>query len=356
MTKPIILSEGKYSAEDLQRLLKQSEIWRKLDLYKIQLEELFEISYPSGGSDKSAVDHKKQFINDHLGKHSDLQGDWIYFPWSGLLLHTLPQKYLFKLRTNRNQLLITAEEQEKLYNSCIGLVGLSNGNSAAAGLQYQGIAKTLKLADFDNLATTNLNRVKANLSDVSLPKIEITSKQIYEINPECKIISFPEGLNENNLDNFVNSDPKPQLIVEIIDDFEMKIRLRLKAREAGISVVMFSNLGDSVLVDMERFDLNPKLELFNGKIGNMAEKILEQGVHSEEINKYAVEIVGKENVPQRALETLSEINKTLVGRPQLSSTVNISGALCSYIARKIILGDKNLSGRIIISLDELFKI
>lgn len=67
-------------------------------------------------------------------------------------------------------------------------------------------------------------------------------------------------------------------------------------------------------------------------------------------------MVGKENIPTRALQSVREINKTLVGRPQLSSTVAISGALASYLSRRIILGKKLPSGRKRISLNEIFEL
>ena len=316
--------------KDLATFRKKNRIWKEVDLYTGQLQELKEIRFS-----KSV-------------KASDV---YVYFPWNGNLVHMVGEKEYFEIRTNRNRNLITKTEQTKLHNSCIGILGLSVGNGLAIGLQYQGIANKLKLAEFDEIETTNLNRIQAGVADVGEKKLEFALRRIHEINPFCEIQAFEKGIYEKNIEKFINGKPKPKIIFEIIDDFEMKIKLRLVARKAGIPVVMAANLGDSVLFDIERYDLNPRLKLFNGLLGDFPERVLENP--DEDVNKYAVQIVGIENVPKRALSSVKQIGKTLVGRPQLSSTVSINSSVCVYISRKIILGDKKLKGRVKLDLNEI---
>ncbi len=134
----------------------------------------------------------------------------------------------------------------------------------------------------------------------------------------------------------------------------MKILLRLKARKLGIPVIMMANLGDGILIDIERFDLDKKTPIFNGVIGDLPEKILDNP--DEDVNKYAVQIVGKENIPDRAIESVMEIGKTLIGRPQLSSTVTIAGGLATYLTRKIALKELNWGGRKMIKFDEVLHV
>lgn len=342
---PLILFEGKYTQKDLERFKKQNRIWKIVDIYHSQLLELFEINHPEQIG-------KTQQEKENYEKNS--KGNWIYFPWNGYLLHTVNEKDYFKLRTNRNRNLITAVEQKKLYESCIGILGLSVGSGIAVGLAYQGLAGSFKLAEFDTLETTNLNRVRASIFEVGLKKLDIATQQIHEIDPYAKIFSYPEGLTKQNLKDFVNKNPKPKIIFEIIDDFEMKILLRIEARKMGIPVIMMANLGDSILIDVERYDQDKSLPLFNGIIGNLPEEILKNP--SEDRNKYAISIVGRENIPQRALESVMEIGKTLVGRPQLSSTVTIGGGLASYLVRSIMLGRGLKSGRYKVVFDNLFNI
>lgn len=344
LNKPIIV-------KDLKRFKKNNPFWEVHDIYKDQLNELFEVNYPQLINTSNFEKKRTEFISKKKNG-----GEWIYFPWSGQLIHSVNRKDYYLLRTNRNRNLITKEEQKKLNDFAIGVVGLSVGGNMAVSLAYQGIANSMKLADFDSLATTNLNRVRAGIHHIGLPKTDIIAQQIYEINPYANLKLYPKGLTKNNLDDFVNGNPKPKLLFEIIDDFEMKIRLRLKAKSKGIAVVMLTNLGDSILVDIERYDLDRKLSLFNGLLGKIPEEILGKPISKSDKIKYAVEIVGKKNISQRALQSLSEINKTLVGRPQLSSTVTVASGIASFLTRLLALGQSLPSGRQLISLDKILNL
>jgi len=324
--KPVFVND-----DQIENFENDHTIFSKIDISQSQINELKEISF----SDE--ILYKTQ---------------WVFFPWSRQLLKTLDEISLKALRTNRNKNLITESEQEILYNSTIALAGLSVGSGLAIELQYSGIANNLVLAESDMIETINLNRMKAKLRDVGIKKLDYVLKEIYELNPYAHITSFSEGVNEDNIDDFLKLSGA-QIIIEIIDDYVSKVRLRLKARDLGIPVISFANLGDSVLVDVERYDIDKSLPLFNGVLGDLPEDILK---HPEKIDKfYAVKLVGKNNVPQRALDSVEEIGKTLIGRPQLSSTVAISSALGAYISRNILLGDTSIKGRHLVKFDSFFK-
>lgn len=354
MVNPIVLNEDKNTYKDLILLKKENKIWDFIDIYEKQLAELFEINNPQLLSTSSEYKKKlKEFVNPRIRGTDKLNGNWIYYPWNGLLIHAVSEEEYFNLRTNRNKNLITKDEQESLYNSCVGIIGLSVGSGIALGLAYQGIAKNMKLAEFDTLETTNLNRTQAKMHDVGDLKLNVVEKQLYEINPYQYLKIYQKGINKENLDDFINKSPKPDAIFEIIDDFEMKIQVRIVARKAGIPVIGPANLGDRILLDIERYDLDRGRPLLNGVLGDLPEKILKNP--NEDKNKYAVQMVGIENIPQRAIDSVKEIEKTLVGRPQLSSTVAMSAAFCSYIARNIILGNGISSKRVLIDLEKILK-
>ena len=65
LNSPIILIEGKYSEKDLDRLKKENKIWKINDVYKSQLEELFEILNPSI---LHTQDFQKKLYSIHLPK------------------------------------------------------------------------------------------------------------------------------------------------------------------------------------------------------------------------------------------------------------------------------------------------
>lgn len=358
LKEPIILVEDKYSLCDLEEFRKNFLVWRTKDIYKNQLAELFEIQNPSLLNTADFEQKKEDFIKERTKTEKNrFRGAWIYFPWSGILLHTLLEKDLFALRTNRNKNLITAEEQEKLSKVCIALAGLSVGSNIASCLVYGGIGSDFKLAEFDCLETSNLNRLRARLDQIGERKIDIVSQQIHEVNPYAKNYFFDEGLTEENLEKFVLEDPKPKVIFEVIDGFEMKIKLRALAKKAGTPVVMVTNLGDGVILDVERYDLDKNTPFFNGRAKEAVDEILNNpDLTDEDKHRYAVSLAGEKNIPLRALDSVKEIGETLVGRPQLASTVTVSGGLCAYIARKILLGEKAPSGSWLIDFDKIFSL
>ncbi len=353
MEFPIILTEGTYTQEDLDSLIKNNDVVKTIDIYAQQMTEYFEISNPALKGSAGLVAVAKKYVDGILSKKK-LIGSWIYYPWSKILVHSIAEDKYFELRTNRNKNLIDAKEQEKLYNLSIGVLGLSIGSSMAISLAYSAIAGHMKLADFDTLSTSNLNRLKAKISDVGRKKIEICAEQMFEINPYQKLKLFENGVDKNSLDNFLAEGTRLGLIFEAIDDFETKIRLRMAARNLGIPVIMLTNLGDSLLIDVERYDKDKTTPILNGLIDqSVVEEILSGRCSEADKNRFAVQIVGVENVPQRAMDSLKEIGQSLVGRPQLMSTVTVGGGLASFLARKIALGEDLPSGRKIIKWDEL---
>lgn len=353
--KPFILSEGRHTLEDLKKLKTDEKIWKVSDIYEQQLRELFQISHPdlinSDDYEKKCVDFVARLIIPQ--KRGGFCGNWIYFSWSGNLVHMVGEEEYIKVRTNRNKNLITQEEQRELFAHPIGIVGLSVGNMIALSLSHNGIGGPLKIAEYDLLSTSNLNRIRAGVDKVGLSKIAITAQQIYEINPYAELILYDKGLDKETLSNFVSQDPKPRIIFEAIDDFEMKMRLRIEARTAGIPVIMLTSLGDNILIDVERYDQDKTLPIFHGLLGNLEKEIMVNPITEENKQRYAVQIVGKENVPERALQSVREVHKTLVGRPQLASSVTIAGGLAAYLARKILLNEPLTSGRKILRITDI---
>ena len=342
MTKPDVLLPGTFTADDLSEFQGSKKLWEMRDIYERQLKELFVIAYPDGSGDFNAFASEKGV--------GDQAGAWVYFPWSGLMLHCVGPEDLFHLRTNRNQNLINAEEQRKLAAASVAVAGMSVGAGIAVGCVYAGIADMVKLADFDDLETANLNRLRAALSDVGRPKLELAAQEIYELNPFADVRPF-NGVTNENISDFLQGSA---VVVDEIDDFKMKVQLRLHAKESRMPLLMFTSLGDNILIDVERYDENPDLAIFNGSISDVPEEILaKEDITPADARRYAVQIVGQQYIPTRALGSLLEMGKTLVGRPQLYSTVAVDGGLAAYVIKSIILGAPLKSGRYTIKFAEL---
>lgn len=344
-TKPVIFIEGRYTYQDIHEFQAENTINQFYDIYLQQLEEYFEITHPELLLSSYLQDQKLAYVKLHTSNGTQVKGNWIYFPWTNILVHCIGEREYFQLRTNRNQLLIISEEQIKLSNTTIAVAGLSIGGNMAVSLAYSGISSTMKLADYDLLATTNLNRMRASMYEVGQMKLDIISHRIYEINPYANLVKFAAGINPENISDFVSKKPRPNIIIDALDDFEIKVRLRLEAKKTGIPVIMITSLGDTLIVDVERYDLDQNLELFNGKIGNIPEEILSKPITEEDKKKYAIAIVEKRNVSERALETVKNIGLNFVGRPQINSTVTVGSGIIAFLVKKIILGDSIQGGR-----------
>jgi hypothetical protein len=272
-----------------------------------------------------------------------------------LLLRMVAEEPYQELRTNRNKLLISKNEQQKLWSSTVGIAGLSVGAGIALGLVYSGISKTIKIADLDTISTSNLNRLQASVKDVSKSKVDLAAQRIYEISPYSNVRTFPGGINGKNIDQFFVGDYPLNVVFDEIDDFKIKVKLRLKAKEIKIPLIMLTSLGDGVLIDIERYDIDVKTKPFLGFADKAVESIKNnKEITPDDIKRYSVQLVEPKYVPTRALESLIAMNKTLVGRPQLYSTVAINGGLAAYLSRQILLGKELKSGRYFLNLEDAF--
>lgn len=348
MDKPKILLPGKYTAEDVDKIRSMAED-QVIDIVEKQLAELFKVKNPN----KKDSTELEQFISSF-----DQQNvAWVFYPWSRKLLRCVGPDELLMLRTNRNKQLIENEEQQKLSRSIVGIAGMSVGSGIAIGLAYSGISREIKIADHDEVDTSNLNRLRESLINVGKPKVDVAAQHIYELDPFAQVHIFDEGINMKNIDNFFAS-PDLDVVVDEIDDFKMKIQLRLHAKKYGIPLIMFTNLGDNMLVDIERYDQDKEQRIFNGLLNNEQEKSIlsNDEITEEDEKRYAVQLVGSDYIPTKALDSVTQIGKKLVGRPQLYSTVTVDGGFASYLIRSIILGKPVKSGRYFIKFAELFDV
>jgi molybdopterin/thiamine biosynthesis adenylyltransferase len=123
---------------------------------------------------------------------------------------------------SRNIGWVTKEEQEILRNKRVAIAGLGGvGGNYVLTLARLGIGK-FHLADFDKFDIANFNRqVGATVSTIGKPKAEVLAAMAKEINPELDIKIFPEGINEDNLPEFLSG---VDLYVDGLDFFVFAIR------------------------------------------------------------------------------------------------------------------------------------
>ncbi|OGE78810.1 MAG: hypothetical protein A2751_01280 [Candidatus Doudnabacteria bacterium RIFCSPHIGHO2_01_FULL_46_14] len=336
-TKPTILNPlHKNDFKTLQKLKRKNTV---VDHHKEQLRELFLVRHP-----KLKFDPKSA----NLGIDSTDKGRWVYFPWNRHLVHLLSPREYFELRTARNKNLITEKEQKAFQKYKIGIAGLSVGNSAALDMVLEG-AEILRLADFDTLSLSNLNRIRAGAHNLGENKTMISAKQIYELNPYSKLTLFPNGVGKD-VERFTFG---LDVIVDEIDDVYMKIKLRLAAKKSKIPVVSAADNGDNSIVDVERFDLEPKRPIFHGMLGKTDLTMIKNYDFRQRL-KLINKMVGLKYVTKRMKESLAVVGKKIYSWPQLGGAASLSGSAVAYAVRRIALGHTMKSGKYNISLDRVF--
>lgn len=282
-----------------------------------------------------------------LGSDPDSFGAWFHYPWSGRLVHVLGEAEFRRLRTDRNRFKITSAEQASLARARIGIVGLSVGQSAAFTLAMEGVGGMLRIADFDTLSLSNMNRLHAGVHEIGLSKAVLAARRLAEMDPWLSVEIVPEGVTEAGIDAFFDGI---DLLVEECDDLWMKLRMREAARARGIPVVM--DTSDRGLFDVERFDLEPARPLLHGLLGEI-DVVRLRGLESKDKVPYILRILGEDRLSPRMIASLPEVKETLSTWPQLASGVALGGALVADVVRRILLRTFTESGRFYVDVEAI---
>jgi molybdopterin/thiamine biosynthesis adenylyltransferase len=338
---------------DILDFQKLTENWDKSSLEKIkildtlvpQLYELVRIRNPH--LPKDSINYDNEIEKILAGVPLSQFGNWIYYPWSQTMLRLLPEREFVEVRTSRNRLKITEEEQQILITKKIGIVGLSVGHAIAHVIALERVCGELHLADFDVLDLSNLNRLRTPLSNLGLNKTTIIQREIAEIDPYLKIKIWEEGIQTNNIDDFLFG---LDILIEVCDSLEMKILTRIRSRQNSIPVVMDTN--DRGMIDIERFDIESNRPIFHGKVNELSLLDL-NGLNQNERFSILQDLVSFNDTSERLKLSVRQIGKSLVTWPQLASSVQLgAGATCD-IVRRILLGEDIKSGRFYFDVESI---
>ena len=314
-----------------------------------QLRDLLKSRSPAHPLSREELD---EAVRTRLGKTPPgSYGVWVYYPWSGRLVHLLDEEEFVEVRTDRNRNKITREEQALLAAKRVGIIGLSVGQSVALTMALERSAGELRLADFDRIELTNLNRIRSGAHAIGMNKAVNVAREIAEIDPFLKVTCFTDGLTRENMDTFFDADGGLDLVVEECDSIDIKILARKAAKARGIPVVM--DMSDRGCLDIERFDLEPDRPLMHGWIDHLDLDAAASAKTSEEKVPYMLPIVGVETLSPRLKASVVEVGRTLNTWPQLATSVVLGGAVAGDSVRRILLGRMTGSGRWFIDLEEL---
>lgn len=315
-----------------------------------QLRELVKMQSPSHKFTSDELDIKAK---EHLGDTpAEEYGVWVYYPWSRYLVHLLDEEEFSAVRTNRNVYKITPAERDLLYKKTIGIIGLSVGQSVALTLAMERSFGELRLADFDVLELSNLNRIRSGTHDLGVLKTVSTARQIAEIDPFLKVTCFHDGLNEANMDAFFTDNGKLDILIDECDGLDIKILARLKARELGVPVLMETS--DRGMVDVERFDKEPNRPILHGLIEHLdLDTSKMKGLTNEQKVPYILPMLGLDTMSDRLKASMLEVEESITTWPQLASDVVLGGAISANVCRRIFLEQFSTSGRYFADMNQI---
>lgn len=149
----------------------------------------------------------------------------------------------YKTAFSRNLGWVTETEQSSLQSKKIAIAGLGGvGGSHLITLSRLGVGK-LNISDLDVFELANFNRqAGASISHLNQTKVDTMKGMALDINPELEINTFPEGVNDSNVDQFLDG---VDLYVDGLDFFAIKARQRVFAActEKGIPAITAAPLG-----------------------------------------------------------------------------------------------------------------
>lgn len=285
-----------------------------------------------------------------------LRGVWVYYPrpqhfvrYSSRFWH----RFSLAMRNSTLQRdpgmkLSWLELRSRMESMVVAVAGCSIGNSALHAVARDLRPCHVKVADCKDFHLTNANRVTLGYDDFGRNKAIVTAEQLHRVDPFMMISVYEEGVHEENIYDFLagNSDrrePRASVLIEEMDDIEMKIRLREVARELKIPVIMMTDIGSAAQLDVRRFDCSQDSPLIFGisdsELYAARDRFIRERTR-EAWYQFFIAVVG------RGALTVEEFRRIILkedpplfgGAPQLGSTVMTAGGIASEAVARLALG------------------
>jgi tRNA A37 threonylcarbamoyladenosine dehydratase/nitroreductase len=347
--KPLILRiSNNDDKTKLNQILSQPNGLQVFNNIKEQVIELLKCINPVNGM--LPKNELEKMATDRLG-NSDEYGVWVHYPWSNKLVHILDEQEFVTVRTNRNKHKITDKEQQILSTKKIGVIGLSVGQSVSLTLAMERGFGELRIADFDELDLSNINRIRTGVQNIGIKKTVIVAREIAEIDPYLNVVCFDSGITDENMLSFLTDNGKLDLLIDECDSFDIKISVREVAKQLQIPVLMEGS--DRGTIDIERFDLEPDRAILHGMVDHLDMKKFKDLKTFDEKVPYIAAVTGFETLSPRMKASAVELMSSISTWPQLASAVTFGGGVSADLSRKILLDLLQVSGRYFLDLDEM---
>ncbi|AEF99740.1 ThiF family adenylyltransferase [Methylomonas methanica] len=157
----------------------------------------------------------------------------------------MPQ-FDYDLAFSRNNGITNAEEQSRLKNATFAIAGMGGvGGDYLITLARAGIGN-FKISDFDDFEMGNFNRqYGATMSSIGRKKMDVMRELAIDINPDAQIKTYGDGINPNNIEDFLQG---VDVFIDAVEFFEIEAhKLMIDAcMERGIPAIFGVPLGFGV--------------------------------------------------------------------------------------------------------------
>lgn len=150
----------------------------------------------------------------------------------------------------RTAMLLGLGALERLRGARVAVFGVGGvGGHAAEALARAGVG-AIDLFDPDTVSLSNINRqIVALHSTVGRPKVEVMRERILDVNPDCTVRAHKVFYLPENADAFPLADY--DCILDAVDTVSAKIELAVRAKQAGVPLLMAMGAGNKK--DASRF-------------------------------------------------------------------------------------------------------
>jgi molybdopterin-synthase adenylyltransferase len=185
---------------------------------------------------------------------------------------------------DRQKGILNKEEQLKLRNSQITIIGCGGIGGAAIEMVARMGVGMLRIVDKDVFDLTNLNRqLMSNLKNVGKPKTEVTEHEIQSINPFLEIKTFNEELNHKNVSKIINGS---KIVIDALDNLLSRVIVSRCARKLDIPFIHGAIHGTMGQVSVFRRETPTYEELF--KLPSSGNKLTNKMI--DKVNKLDQEV------------------------------------------------------------------
>ena len=236
--------------------------------------------------------------------------------------------------TERTELLLGPEGLEKLRGAAVAVVGCGGVGAAAAEMLARASVGHIALIDSDSVSESNINRqLQALHSTVGLPKTEVLSARLKDINPDLDLVTVDDFLTEENVSRILESlfPGKDLFVVDAIDTLSPKISLIQYCLSKGVPMV--SSMGAGAKFDATAIRVADISKTYECPLAHMLRKRLGRlGIRTGFPAVFSVEVPRKESI----IIEQSRNKKSQVGT--ISYLPTVFGCVCAQTAIKHIVG------------------